>query len=177
MSNRHLSPLIRQRGWPRPRVASVLAVLFLVVAGLAPPAQAVQPDEMLKDPALEQRARELGKHLRCIVCQNQSIDDSNAPLARDLRIIVRERITAGDTDDEAMDYVVARYGNFVLLKPPFQINTLALWLGPIVLLLLAFWGFRSVVAQRKHMPASAPAELTDAERRQLQEMLDNERRS
>ena len=177
MSNKHMSPLIWQRGLTRPRLASILAVLFVVVASLTPPAQAVQPDEMLKDPALEQRARELGKHLRCIVCQNQSIDDSNAPLARDLRIIVRERITAGDTDDQAMDYVVARYGNFVLLKPPFQTNTLALWLGPIVLLLLALWGFRSILARRTQVPAGAPAELTPAERQQLQELLESERRS
>jgi cytochrome c-type biogenesis protein CcmH len=92
---------------------------------------AVEPSEMLDDPVLEQRAREISKGLRCLVCQNQSIDDSNAGLARDLRILVRERLTAGDSDQEVIDYIVFRYGDFVLLKPPFKIATLALWLGPL----------------------------------------------
>src|ERR1700720_1264730 len=104
------------------------------LAGLAllavQPAIAVQPDEILKDPALESRARTLSRDLRCMVCQNQSIDDSDAPLARDLRLLVRERLTAGDSDAQVQDFLVARYGAFVLLKPPFEWYTAMLWLTP-----------------------------------------------
>ncbi|MFZ4689760.1 MAG: cytochrome c-type biogenesis protein [Polymorphobacter sp.] len=128
---------------------------------LASPAAAVLPDEMLKDPALEARAREISKELRCVVCQNQSIDDSDAPLARDLRIVVREQLTMGKTDAQAMDYVVQRYGSFVLLKPPVEPATWALWLGPFAILAgggaaLLAWSRRRVA------PAEAPP-LTDAE--------------
>jgi len=108
---------------------------FFVLATSA--ALAVMPDEMLKDSGLEARARAISQNLRCLVCQNQSIDDSDAALAKDLRIIVRERLTAGDTDGQVMDYVVKRYGNYVLLKPPFQIDTALLWLLPFVLLIVA----------------------------------------
>ncbi|HRX04273.1 MAG TPA: cytochrome c-type biogenesis protein CcmH, partial [Anaerolineae bacterium] len=94
------------------------------------------PDEVLADPALEARARTLSQDLRCLVCQNQSIDDSNAPLARDLRIIVRERLSAGDTDKQVIDYLVTRYGNYVLLKPPLQADTLLLWIGPAIAFLI-----------------------------------------
>lgn len=97
---------------------------------------ATSPDEILEDPALELRARSLGKELRCLVCQNQSIDDSDAPLARDLRLIVRERLVDGDSDQDIRDYLVARYGDFVLLKPPINLGTLALWGGPFLILLL-----------------------------------------
>lgn len=169
-----VTPKWRRRVHLNP-IRLALAALLIFAASLTPPAHAVQPDEILKDPALEERARDLGKYLRCIVCQNQSIDDSNAPLARDLRIIVRERLTAGDTDDQAMEYIVARYGNFVLLKPPFQFNTLALWLAPAMLMLLALWGFRSILTRRTQAPLNAPDELTAEERRQLQELLERER--
>jgi cytochrome c-type biogenesis protein CcmH len=98
---------------------------------------AVLPDEVLKDPALEARARIISQDLRCLVCQNQSIDDSNAPLAKDLRVIVRERLTAGDTNEQVFGYVVARYGNYVLLKPPLQQDTLILWLAPFLLMIIA----------------------------------------
>ena len=91
----------------------------------------MQPDEQLADPALEARARDISGGLRCLVCQNQSIDDSDAPLARDLRLLVRERLTAGDSDDGVRDYLVARYGDFILLKPPFEMATLLLWLTPV----------------------------------------------
>jgi cytochrome c-type biogenesis protein CcmH len=101
------------------------------------PAQAVQPDEILSDPVLEARARALSADLRCLVCQNQSIDDSNAPLARDLRILLRERLKAGDSDEQAIDFVVARYGEFVLLRPRFMPETWLLWIGPFALLLIA----------------------------------------
>jgi len=110
-----------------------LLVLFSVLA----PAAAVTPDEMLQDPALEARARAISQGLRCLVCQNQNIDDSNASLARDLRVIVRERLTAGDSDKQVVDYIVARYGNYVLLQPPFQLDTYLLWLLPFGLFVLA----------------------------------------
>jgi cytochrome c-type biogenesis protein CcmH len=98
---------------------------------------AVLPEEVLKDPALEARARIISQDLRCLVCQNQSIDDSNAPLAKDLRVIVRERLSAGDSNDEVFGYVVARYGNYVLLKPPLQQDTIILWLAPFLLMVIA----------------------------------------
>ncbi|HUD50649.1 cytochrome c-type biogenesis protein [Parvibaculum sp.] len=112
--------------------ALILSLMFLFVAGAA---LAVEPSEQLKDPILEGRAREISKELRCLVCQNQSIDDSNADLARDLRRIVRERLVAGDSDEEVVDYIVARYGQFVLLRPPFEPATWLLWFGPLVVLL------------------------------------------
>jgi cytochrome c-type biogenesis protein CcmH len=111
----------------------LIAAAALALAG---PACAVTPDEQLADPRLEARARALSQELRCLVCQNQSIDDSAAPLAHDLRVILRERIAAGDTDRQAKNYLVRRYGDFVLLRPPFQADTWALWLGPPAVLLL-----------------------------------------
>ncbi len=110
-------------------------VIFLVFGTLN--SWAVLPDEMLKDPNLETRARDISKDLRCLVCQNQSIDDSDAALARDLRVIVRERLTAGDSDTQVIDFVRARYGNYVLLKPPFEADTYLLWLSPFLLLAIA----------------------------------------
>ena len=110
------------------------ALLALALLG-APAAHAVQPDEIMSDAAKESRARELSRELRCMVCQNQSIDDSDAPLARDLRLLVRERLAAGDSDNQVLDFLVARYGQFVLLKPRFERQTLLLWLLPPVLLL------------------------------------------
>jgi len=117
--------------------AALLAGLMLALPFAA---LAVEPDEMLADPALEARAQAVSKELRCVVCQNQSIDDSSAPLARDMRLLVRERIAAGDSDAQARTYLVERYGNFVLLKPPFQANTILLWLGPLLILLVAAGG-------------------------------------
>src|SRR5229473_2528165 len=118
----------------------MIRALLLVVAlaaALAPaPAHAVRPDEMLADPGLEARAREVGRELRCLVCRNQSIDDSDADLAHDLRVLVRERITAGDSNDQVVAYVRSRYGDFVLLRPPFEIATALLWGGPLLVLLL-----------------------------------------
>jgi len=107
-----------------------VCVISLVLSALASPALAVQPDEVMTDPALEARARGLSKELRCMVCQNQSIDDSDAPLARDLRLLVRERLKGGESDQQVLDFLVARYGDFVLLKPPFNWHTALLWLGP-----------------------------------------------
>ncbi|MBG1232442.1 cytochrome c-type biogenesis protein [Aestuariivirga litoralis] len=116
----------------------MIRALFLALTMMlaAVPAHAVMPDEMLKDPALEARARVIGQELRCLVCQNQSIDDSDATLARDLRVLVRERISAGDSDAKVLDFVVQRYGNYVLLKPPVQGNTLLLWFLPFGLMAL-----------------------------------------
>jgi cytochrome c-type biogenesis protein CcmH len=121
-----------------PATARALLALAVVAWSVLtiPAAFAVQPDEMLADPALETRAREIGKELRCLVCQNESIDESNADLARDLRLLVRERLQAGATDQQVIDYVVSRYGDFVLLRPPFKPETLALWLGPVAIVLL-----------------------------------------
>ncbi|WP_293346126.1 cytochrome c-type biogenesis protein [Phenylobacterium sp.] len=145
-----------------------LALAFALVAG---PAAAVNPDEQLPDPALEARAHKLSKELRCVVCQNQSIDDSDAALARDLRIILRERISAGDTDAQAVDYLVARYGSFVQLKPPMRLDTLALWFGPLAVLLVG--GIGAVVYMRGRSPAKAGA-LTAEEEAELAEMLDSD---
>ena len=135
-----------------------LALLLLL---LATPVAAVLPDEMLKDPALEARAREISKDLRCVVCQNQSIDDSDAPLARDLRIVVREQLTMGKSNAEAMDYIVQRYGHFVLLKPPVEPATWALWLGPFAVLLIG-GGALAAMSRRRAAPVEAPP-LTEAE--------------
>src|SRR6516165_3952432 len=121
----------------------VLAACLVAFIGLSP-ARAVLPDEVMADPAKEARARELSRELRCMVCQNQSIDDSEAPLARDLRLLVRERIAAGDSDSQVIDFLVARYGEFVLLKPRFERQTLLLWLvTPCVLIGggLALWAY------------------------------------
>lgn len=118
------------------------AAVLLFALLLALPALAVDPSEMLKDPALEARARDIGQALRCVVCQNQSIDDSDAPLARDLRLLVRERIGAGDSNSQVLDFLVARYGEFVLLKPRFERQTMLLWLLAPLLLIgggLALW--------------------------------------
>jgi cytochrome c-type biogenesis protein CcmH len=135
------------------------------------PALAVQPDEILKDPALETRARALSRELRCMVCQNQSIDDSDAPLARDLRILVRERLTAGDSDPQVMDFLVARYGEFVLLKPRFEWHTAALWLTPAVALIAGAIAMVAAIRRRRVAPQAA-APLSADEERRLAEMID-----
>ncbi|GLS46417.1 cytochrome c-type biogenesis protein [Methylobacterium brachythecii] len=133
------------------------------------PAHAVQPDEVLKDPALEARARHISEGLRCLVCQNQSIDDSDAPLAKDLRVIVRERLTAGDGDRQVVDYVVARYGEFVLLKPVFAWHTLLLWLTPLLAVLLGGFGIWRL--SRRRAPEKA-AGLSAAEQAEVEALLD-----
>ncbi len=137
---------------------------------LIAPALAVEPDEVLKDPALEARARELSKELRCLVCQNQSIDDSAAPLARDLRVLVRERLAAGDSDRQVLDYLTQRYGSFVLLKPPMKPATYLLWFGPALVLVLGAAGL-FVLARRRGRAPAAIAPLTADERRRLDALL------
>jgi len=132
-------------------------------------AGAVQPDEMLSDPALEARAREISKGLRCLVCQNQSIDDSNADLAHDLRVLVRERLTKGDTNDQVVAFVTKRYGDFVLLRPPFKTTTLVLWLGPAFLFVL---GLVAVVVYFRRRRTAAPAVPLNAdEQRRIDALL------
>lgn len=153
------------------RILCWLSIVWLTI--VAVPAFAVQPDEIMRDPAQEARARALSRELRCMVCQNQSIDDSDAPLARDLRLLVRERIAAGDTDGQVIDFLTARYGAFVLLKPRLEAQTLALWLLPPLTLLLGatlLW----VVARRRRAGARTDlgvAPLSPDEWAELQELL------
>jgi cytochrome c-type biogenesis protein CcmH len=144
-------------------------LLALVLALLALPALAVEPSEMLKDPALEARARDIGRNLRCVVCQNQSIDDSAAEVAHDMRRAVRERLSAGDSDDKVYAFMVARYGDYVLLKPPFKPGTLVLWLGVPVLLLVASGTL--LLAARRRRVAMPPTPLSDEEQRWLAALL------
>jgi cytochrome c-type biogenesis protein CcmH len=147
-----------------------LALALLLVLAALPARAAVAPDEILSDPTLELRARGITKQLRCLVCQNQSIDDSNAPLARDLRLLVRERLKAGDSDAAAMDFVVARYGDFVLLRPPVKATTWLLWFGP-ALLLIAAGLFLWVRARRKNLVPLGPVPLDDEEQKKLAALI------
>ncbi len=152
------------------RLSLVLAVFAAFILA-APSAHAVQPDEVLKDPALEERARALSAGLRCLVCQNQSIDDSDAPLAKDLRVLVRERLLAGDNDEEIIAFVVSRYGEFVLLKPRFTPYTWVLWLATPLLLILAIGGILYAYIRRATATAT-PSALTESEQAQLNRLLD-----
>ena len=150
-------------------MSRIFAALLLLVMSAA---LAIEPGEVLSDPAQEARARAIGKELRCLVCQNQSIDDSNADLARDLRKLVRERVMAGDTDAQVVDFVVARYGAFVRLKPPMGIETWALWFGPIVLLVLGGAGIAFYLRRRR--PAAGDAPLDAGERARVDALMDKE---
>jgi len=146
-------------------------VLFLAMGLLAAlPAHAVAPDEVLQDPALEARAREISEGLRCLVCQNQSIDDSGAPLAKDLRLLVRERLKAGDSNQQIVDFIVARYGEFVLLKPRFETLTLVLWLATPAVFLAAIL-IIALAFRRRRAEAQNPAPLSIAEKRRLKRLL------
>ena len=148
-------------------------IALLAVVALAGPARAVLPSEQLADPKLEARARAIGAQLRCLVCQNQSIDDSDAVLAGDLRVILRERLLAGDTDKQATTYIVQRYGNYVLLNPPFETQTLLLWLGPVLILLVG--GVWVGLMMRRGTSASPPpAPLTPEEHAQILRRLNAE---
>ncbi len=145
-------------------------LILIVMLVCAFPVLAVQPDEILDDPILEQRARELSKGLRCMVCQNESIDDSDAALARDLRILVRERLVAGDSDDEVLDFVVERYGEFALLKPTFGGGNLILWIaGPLGLIFALFIGVNMV--RRSNASSGAKDTLSGDEEARLNEIL------
>ncbi len=152
-----------------------LTLAVLLTALWAAPGWTVEPDEMLDDPVLEARARALSQELRCLVCQNEPIDSSNADLARDLRILVRERLVAGDSDDDVKAFLVARYGDYVLLDPPMKLTTYALWFGPALLLLLGGLGVFLFFSGARRAP-SAPAPLSDEERARLDRLLDAEER-
>jgi cytochrome c-type biogenesis protein CcmH len=154
---------------PRDDNFRLWTLCVLILGLLAFPALAVEPSEMLKDPALEARAREIGRALRCVVCQNQAIDDSSAEVAHDMRRAVRERLTAGDSDDAVFAFMVARYGDYVLLKPPFKSGTLLLWLGGPLVLLVA--GGALLLAARKRRVPEPPAPLTEEERRRVEALL------
>jgi len=154
------------------RAAAILALAAAIALGS--PAYAVQPDEILADPIKEARARELSKELRCMVCQNQSIDDSDAPLARDLRLLVRERISAGDTDSQVLDFLVARYGEFVLLKPRFNPHTVLLWLLPPLALMgggIALWVYSNRRRRAGALDEESVLKLTPEEVARLEELL------
>ncbi|MDP1583870.1 MAG: cytochrome c-type biogenesis protein CcmH [Bradyrhizobium sp.] len=157
------------------QVRACLFAIAMIVGSQA--AHAVQPDEVMSDPARESRARELSRELRCMVCQNQSIDDSDAPLARDLRLLVRERIAAGDSDAQVIDFLVARYGEFVLLKPRFNSRTLLLWLLPP--LALAGGGLALWVNMRRRSATAVADEsglkLTADEEARLEVLMSDER--
>lgn len=142
-------------------------VFIAMVAALLMPQLvfAVQPDEILKDPALEARARALSQELRCMVCQNQSIDDSDAPLARDLRLLVRERLQKGDTDKQVLDFLVDRYGNFVLLKPPVEPQTLLLWTVSPLMLIVGIGALIVMARRRRAVTLEARALSADEQRR------------
>lgn len=150
-------------------------VALVLLAAMLTPAFAVNPDEVLADPAQEARARAISAELRCMVCQNQSIDDSNAELAKDLRVLVRERIKAGDTDAQVMDYIVSRYGEFVLLKPPVAFNTILLWGMPVFLLLVGGAVIALQAARRRQVPASTP--LSADEQKALDDILGRDGKS
>lgn len=149
----------------------LLALLFTLV--LASAAVAVEPHEMLKDPALESRARDVSKHLRCVVCQNETIDESNADIARDMRVLLRTRILAGDSNEDVIAFMVSRYGDYVLLKPRFMASTYLLWFGPFLVL-----GLGAIVVYRRLRGApamAAPAPLTPEEQAALEEYAPGER--
>lgn len=153
-----------------------LAGLLLLLPLLSVPAFAVAPDEVLDDPVLEERARALSAELRCMVCQNQSIDDSDAPLAKDLRVLVRERLVAGDTDGQVIDYLVSRYGEFVLLKPRLAWHTLGLWAaGPIALvagIIAIVLALRNRSRRGSQMAAAGSAKLSESEEEKLKSLLE-----
>ena len=148
------------------------ALVLIALVTLSVPALAVLPSEQLSDPVLEARARHISQELRCVVCQNQTIDDSDAPLAHDLRVILRERLLAGESDEQAKAYLVKRYGTYVLLRPPFQANTLLLWLGP--LLVLALGGVVATFYVRGRSRLALAPELSADERARLDDLLKSE---
>jgi cytochrome c-type biogenesis protein CcmH len=153
------------------RILIAFALAHIIASALVSVALAVQPDEMLPNPRLEQRARAISQQLRCMVCQNQSIDDSDAPLAKDLRLLVRERLKAGDNDPQIIDYMVARYGEFVLLKPRLSLQTVVLWLTPAIVLLAGGLGLLIALRRRRALAAAAaPPPLTPDEERKLAEL-------
>ena len=150
----------------------VLVLAFLAFS-LSLPAAAVEPGEILADPVLERRARDISKNLRCLVCQNQSIDDSSADLARDLRVLVRERLVMGDSDSAVIDFIVARYGDYVMLDPPFKGSTYVLWFGPGVIFAFAAAAIALYFRRRRF---AAPAPLSEEEARRIEALMDDKSR-
>jgi len=150
-----------------------LTILFFVLWELSIPALAVEPDEMLDNPILEARAREISRELRCLVCQNENIDDSNADLAHDLRLLVRERIVKGDTDAQVIAFIVDRYGDFVLLRPPLQTNTLILWAGPLLVLGVGAISIFVFMKRAQRRSALVLSDLTPEERARVQSIIEN----
>lgn len=150
------------------RVRVLIAFLLLALAGAA---GAVEPGERLADPALEARARAISKELRCLVCPNESIDESNAELAHDLRLLLRQRLASGDSDRQVLDFLVSRYGQFVLLRPPVEPATYLLWFGPPLVLALGGLGVALHLRRRRAAPDAVPAPLSEAERRRLARLL------
>jgi cytochrome c-type biogenesis protein CcmH len=148
----------------------ILAVAALFALNCAP-AFAVEPSEMLRNPALEARAEAISNELRCVVCQNETIDESNAPLAHDLRLLLRQRLLAGDTNQEAIDFIVNRYGQFVLLKPRLEPATYVLWFGPVALLAISAAAAIAHIYWRQGMAAKLPAPLSVEERRRLEVLI------
>ena len=164
-----------------PRLKNKILVVLIWAVAPAAAAFAVTPDEMLRDPVLEARARAISQDLRCVVCPNQSIDDSNSPLAKDLRILIRDRLSAGDTDAEANAFIVARYGNFVLLKPPLQWNTFLLWFAPALLAAGVLFGLVRFLSRQQSLRSDVAAassispvagELTAEEIKRVREILE-----
>jgi len=155
-------------------VLLLLGAALVFVGAPGGPARAVLPDEILDDSVLEGRARELSKVVRCVVCQNESIDSSNAELARELRLIVRERLVAGDSDQQVLDFLVARYGDFVLLRPPFRPATYFLWFGPLVFLGVGVAGLALVLRRRRLQPAAEAPPLNAEERGRLARLVEEE---
>jgi cytochrome c-type biogenesis protein CcmH len=154
-------------------LCAITCAVLIVISAWASPSLAVNPDEVLADPVLESRARVISKGLRCLVCQNQSIDDSDADLAKDLRLLVRERLSAGDSNESVIQFVVSRYGDFVLLKPPFKMSTLVLWLGPLAIILGSLMAVFVFFRRRGKttVAVSRPEPLSDDEKRRLGEIL------
>lgn len=153
---------------------NLLIVLLLLLTTCPGASWAVEPEEMLSDPALEARAREITRELRCVVCQNQSIDDSNADLARDMRLLVRERLRKGDTNEQTLAFLVARYGNYILLKPPLQTDTILLWFSPALFLALGAFLLRSYF-KSMNTASIAPSPLSPAEEAELKKMSEEGR--
>ena len=151
------------------RVRALILVLFSYLIYIHP-TMALQPNERLADPLLEERARMLSQNIRCLVCQNQSIDDSNATLAKDLRVLVREKLTAGATNDEIFDFLVDRYGDFILLNPPFKASTYVLWYGPLIFLIVGL--LMIVLMMKKNKRRASEKPLSQEERVSLSKLLE-----
>ena len=172
MRKRHGFTPVRTLRYRASKLLQLVGAVIIILLSLSP-AAAVTPDEMLKDPVLEARARALSEQLRCMVCQNESIDASDASLAHDLRVLLRERITAGDSDQEVLDFLVARYGEFILLKPRFNAHTALLWLAPGIVLIVG--GAIVFGVLRRRRPGGEATRLTGEEEATLEHIMADDR--